>query len=24
MQSELRTAREHAQLMNAVHRNRIF
>jgi hypothetical protein len=24
MQSELRTAREHAQLMNVNHRNRIF
>ena len=24
MQSELRAAREHAQLMNVLHRNRIF
>lgn len=24
MQSELRTAREHAQLMNVIYRNRIF
>lgn len=24
MQSELRAAREHAQLMNMIHRNRIF